>query len=286
MEVAYYPGCSGHGMTLEYQLSTAAVFRHLGIDIREVEDWNCCGASAAHSVSHALALELNLRNLELVEKMGLSQVTTPCAGCYSRLKTAEKLRSDEVRAQKRKAQVPGARVSHTLQFLMQEIGPAGIRGKMVRPLKGLRLAAYYGCLLTRPRKLADWDDPEQPNRMDELLKALGAETVEWSHKTECCGAGMAACRTDIVLDLSGEILKAAKQAGADAITVACPLCQTNLDTRQAEIEALQGTKYGLPVIYFTQLMGISFGYGIKELGLHKLITDAVPLLKAKGLVSV
>ncbi len=283
MEVAYYPGCSGHGMSREYQLSTAVVCRHLGLVLHEVEDWNCCGASAAHSLNHSLALELNFRNLRLVEKMGLTTVTTPCAGCYSRLKTAESTLKESIGANKQSPQGSQVEASHVLQFLVEKVGLETIAQEVKRPLSGLRLAAYYGCLLTRPRGLTRFDDPEQPRVLDDLLKVLGAETVNWSHKAECCGAGMAACQTEIVVQLSGEILEAAKQAGAEAIVVGCPLCQTNLDTRQSLVEAERGVRYGLPIMYFTQLMGLAFGHSVKELGLNKLLTSPLPLLRAKGL---
>ena len=283
MEVAYYPGCSGHGMSREYQMSTQVVCRHLGLVLREVEDWNCCGASAAHRLNHSLALELNFRNLRLVEKMGLTTVTTPCAGCYSRLKTAEFALKESLEAGGQSRQGSQVGVSHVLQYLVERVGFETIAREVKRPLSGLRLAAYYGCLLTRPRGITRFDDPEQPRVLDDLLKVLRADAVDWSHKAECCGAGMAACQTEIVIQLSGEILEAAKQAGAEAIVVACPLCQANLDTRQFDIEAQRGVRYGLPIIYFTQLMGLAFGHSVKELGLNKLLTSPLPLLRAKGL---
>ena len=148
----------------------------------------------------------------------------------------------------------------------------------------MKLAAYYGCLLTRPQHITEFDDPEQPMSMDLILRALGAETVNWSHKAECCGGGYAASETPIVVDLGNQVLESARQAGAEALVVACPMCQTNLDGRQLTIEADLGIKYNLPIIYFTQLMGLAFGYKASRLGFKKLLISPFPLLRNKGLV--
>lgn len=279
MEVAYYPGCSLHAMALEYDKSARLVCCSLGVKLREVHDWNCCGATAAHSIDHKLATDLCTRNLNTVKDMGLKRVTAPCAACFNRLKTV----AQECATKERSAE-PEVEVSHLLQFLVQDVGLQAIIKKVIKPLSGLRIAAYYGCLLSRPARIAAFDDPEQPQTMDRLLQALGADTLNWSHKAECCGGSMALSFADIVLKLTSDLLRAASQAGAEAIVVACPLCQINLDTRQNEIEAKEGVSYRLPVLYFTQLMGLGYGISPRRLGLNRLLTDPFELLRAKGLV--
>lgn len=285
MNVAYFPGCSLHSMSREYDVSTRLVCRHLDINLKEIEDWNCCGATAAHSVNHTLAVGLSARNLSIAEEMNLDKVTAVCAGCFSRLKTAShELRNNpHIKAEvEQMLQAPAPvkpEVEHLLQLLVQEIGLEAIKEKVVKPLKGLRLAAYYGCLLTRPQQIVQFDDPEQPVSLDNLLKTLGAETVTWGHKAECCGGGYAASDTDIVLDLGGQVLKSARQAGAEALVVACPMCQSNLDMRQKAM----GLDFRLPIIYFTQLIGLAFGYKSGQLGINKLFNSPMPLLKNKGL---
>jgi heterodisulfide reductase subunit B len=288
MDIAYFPGCSLHGMAREYDRSTRLVCERLGINLVEVDDWNCCGATAVHSLDRELALVLSARNLSIVNRMHHGAVTTPCAGCFSRLKTTvhelgnseSTTRRLEERLDTNLGRMPG--VTHLLQLLMEARGTRGMAQPVVKPLKGLRLAAYYGCLLTRPHRVVQFDDPEQPSSMDELLRALGAETVTWSHKAECCGGSFAASEPAIVIDLGGQVLEAACQAGAEAIVVACPMCQMNLNSRQEEIKKERGTVYGLPVIYFTQLMGLAYGYSLRELGLRCLLVSPVSLLKEKG----
>ncbi|MCX5779694.1 MAG: CoB--CoM heterodisulfide reductase iron-sulfur subunit B family protein [Firmicutes bacterium] len=290
MNIAYYPGCSLHTMAHEYDMSARLVSQRLGIELQEVPDWNCCGATAAHSLDHKLAIALNSRNLALVAAMPLPMVTTPCAGCFSRLKTtAAELKNDSVSAEMENLTgfaLAGARqveVAHLLQLMTEEIGLEAISKLVVKPLNGMKLAAYYGCLITRPRRIVQFDDPEQPVSMDQLLQCLGAETVNWSHKAECCGGGFAASQTDIVVDLGGQVLEAARQAGADAIVVACPMCQANLDTRQKAIEADRRTSYNLPIVYFTQLMGLALGLSAHQLGLNRLLTSSTKLLSSSNL---
>ncbi len=275
-------------MAREYDRSARLACERLGISLIEVEDWNCCGATAAHSLDHEVALGLGARNLSIVNRMGRDAVTTSCAGCFSRLKAAAHelaqsgslARNMEERLDTDFSRLPG--VTHLLQLLMEVRGPRGLAQPVVKPLKGLRVAAYYGCLLTRPRNVVQFDDPEQPSSMDGLLRALGAETVQWPHKAECCGGSFAASEPGIVIDLGGQVLEAACRAGAEAVAVACPMCQVNLDSRQDEIRKERVDVHSLPVIYFTQLMGLAYGYSPRELGLRRLLVSPVPLLKGKG----
>lgn len=290
MDIAYFPGCSLHGMAKEYDISVNLVCRHLSIHLHEVEDWSCCGATAAHCLDHKLSISLAARNLAIANEMNMSKITAPCAGCYNRLKSAShELRSnpalaDEVAAQIQSPAPVKPEVTSLVQLLFEDKGVDAISQKVSNPLKGLKLAAYYGCLLTRPKEVTRFDDPENPVSLDHILEGIGAQTVTWSHKAECCGGGYAASETDIVLDLGGQVLESARQAGAEAIVVACPMCGINLDTRQDAVSARKGIDYNLPVIYFTQLMGLAFGYSPAQLGMKRLLNDPVPLLKSKGLV--
>jgi len=285
MDIAYYPGCSLHSMAHEYDQSTRLVCERLGIQLHEITDWNCCGATAAHSLDHNLSIGLSGRNLAQVDDMKLNQVTTPCAGCFNRLKTAAlELKKATMQDEIEKMtgiSIAGAKdvqVKHLLQLMIEQIGLEQIQKQVVKPLQGMKLAAYYGCLITRPKSMVQFDDPEQPVSLDRLLQTLQAETVNWSHKAECCGGGFAASATNIVIDLGGQVLEAARQAGAQGIVVACPMCQANLDTRQRAIEADHGITYNLPIIYFTQLLGLGLGFTAKEMGLNRLLTSPSNLL--------
>jgi len=279
MNVAYFPGCSAHAMAREYDRSARMVCNDLGVNLEEVTDWNCCGATAAHCLDHELMLGLGGRNLATVHRMGFDKVVTPCSGCFNQLKTT----GFELKSSKTpRRDIP--RVMHLLQFLTEEIGLDRLADLVVRPVRRLKVAAYYGCLITRPRKIAEFDDPEQPSSMDRILTSIGARTVKWSHKAECCGGGFAASETSIVIDLAGQVLEAARQAGAEAIVAACPVCQLNLDSRQKSIEEERGTIYGLPVIYFTQLIALAFGHPVRKTGLRRLMVSALPLLERTGLV--
>jgi heterodisulfide reductase subunit B2 len=289
MDIAYYPGCSLHGIAREYGRSAALVCRRLGIRLVEVEDWNCCGATAAHSLDRELTLCLSARNLAIINRMGLARVTTPCAGCFSRMKGCSHELSRSKGTRERMEERIGSpltdlpEVSHLLQLMVETVGLKKLADAVTRPLGGMRLAAYYGCLLTRPKGVARFDDPEQPSSMDRLLQAMGADTVSWSHKAECCGGGFAASETGIVIDLGGQVLEAARQAGAEALVVACPMCQLNLDARQQAIGEDRGTRFNLPVIYFTQLMGLACGFSKGEMGLGRMLVSPLPLLRRSGL---
>jgi len=289
MDIAYYPGCSLHGIAREYGHSVRLICHRLGIRLADVEDWNCCGATAAHSLDRELALGLSARNLSSVNRMNLGRVVTPCAGCFSRMKgcSHELSKSKELRKEmERRIGAPLTKlpeVSHLLQLLVEGVGMKGLADAVSRPLNGMKLAAYYGCLITRPRSVARFDDPEQPISMDRILQAMGADTVRWSHKAECCGGAFAASQTDIVVDLGGQVLEAARQAGAHALVVACPMCQVNLDSRQQAIEEAHGVRYNLPILYFTQLMGMAYGFSSRQMGLDRMLVSPRPLLRQAGL---
>ena len=292
MRYAFYPGCSMEGTARDYQLSTLAVAKVLGIDLPEIPDWICCGSTAAHSSDPLLAAALPAQSLLAAKKMpsdgGQTKVAVACAACFSRLKIAnlEIAAHPEVRTQVAQAlgsDYDGAiPVLHLLEILAREIGPKAIAAKVKRRLNGLKVVCYYGCLLSRPPQVA-FDDVENPTLMDQLLNAVGAEALDWPHKTECCGASCSITEPAIVQELGEKILSMAKAAGADCIVTACPLCQLNLDMRQKDIENKYGQHYALPVFYFTQLLGLALGCSFSELGLASLVVDPNGLLAAKGI---
>jgi len=285
---AYFPGCSAHGTAKEYDRSTQSVCAKLGIELEEIPDWVCCGASPAHAVNHLLSLALVAKNLDLSPS---DTIVTGCAACYNRFKTAiHALQHDrplweQVKQIVQPTKLNGRdfRVLHLLEVI-HEFGLEGVKERVTKPLKGLKVACYYGCLLVRPPKVMAFDDPDNPKKMDELIAAVGAEPVEWEFKTECCGAFHAVPHPEIVLRLTSSILRAAKDAGADVVSVACPMCQINLDLRQLDIQKRHKVTFDMPVLYFTQLLGLALGISEGELGFDRLIIDPRPILREKGFV--
>ena len=288
MTYAYYPGCSLKGTAIDYHTSALVLAKRLGIELKEMEDWVCCGASPIHQRNPILAS--GVANLLLSLSEGISrQVAVLCAACYHNMKKAEvEMREDG----KKRNEVeeltgirfnPEVRTRHFLDILDRDFGLNALKEKVVRPLSGLRVACYYGCLLSRPPEIA-FDDPEQPTIMERVLEAAGAETVSWTHRMECCGASHAVPLTDAVLRLVNDILHSARQAGAEIVACACPLCQANLDMRQDGIRAKFGNAHGLPAVYFTQLLGLACGATGKELMIGKGFVSAEPLLRQKNLL--
>lgn len=286
---SYYPGCSLHASGKEYDVSTKALFRALRIGLQEVPDWLCCGATPAHNVDELLSLALCAKNLSLAEQVE-GDLAVSCAACFSRLKTTQHRLTDNQtkRTQVEKAidgPVPlGKPVKHLLEILALDYGLDRLRDAVQRPLAGLKVACYYGCLLTRPPEVPQLDCVEAPTIMERVIEAAGAETVSWSHRMECCGANFTLSRPGVVIKLANEILASAKRAGADCIIVACPLCHGNLDIRQQEIEEASGTRYGIPIFYVTQLLALAAGVSTNRLALDSMIVDPKPLLKEKGLL--
>jgi heterodisulfide reductase subunit B len=260
----------------------------LGIELEEIPDWVCCGATPTHVTDHLLSIALPVKTLLQARKMGLG-VLTCCAACFSRLKVANKImredewhreRVNEIVEDKYEGEVE---VRHILDILVNEYGLDKIKESVKGGLGGLKIASYYGCLLTRPPEVTKFDDCENPTSMDRLMETLGAQPVSWPYKTECCGAGLSLTRTEIVLKLSYDILRMARDEGAECFAVACPLCQSNLDMRQMQVEKKYEEEFCLPVFYFTQLTGLALGIEPGELGLNKLMVDPMKLLKEKGL---
>ena len=284
--VAYYPGCSLHSTSPEYDQSTKAVCDALGLELVEPKGWLCCGSSAAHRRDPEEALRLPLENLRIIEQSGFEEVTMPCAACFNRHKAAlheirhhpdKKVQMEERAGYFFKDDVDVHTLSETI---INHLGPNGVADKVRKPLTDLNVVCYYGCLLTRPPEITEVEHPENPTDLDELMRALGANVIDWSFKTSCCGAAHSLVRPDIVLDLSKRILQAAQKAGADVIAVACPLCHSNLDGRQFQMEMEEP----IPVLYFTQMMALSFDLDEKGTALQKNLTDPYRMLQEKGLL--
>jgi len=280
----YYPGCSGQGTSAEYDSSTRAVCAELGIVLQDLNDWNCCGSTPAHTIDHSLSTALSARNFIQAGQQGLFDVVTPCPSCLKNMRVALRNMSDEHIGPKASKLLGGEtlREGHTVKSVMEVIheqaGAEKIAAKSIRPLEGLKVAPYYGCLMSRPQGLMQFGDPENPMVMEEILSAAGAEVLPFPLKVECCGASMGIPLNEAVTRLSGKLIDLAASLGADVIAVACPLCQMNLDMRQGQINRANKTHFQLPVMYYTQLLGLAFALPHNELGLDKLVVDPQPVL--------
>jgi len=282
--IAYYPGCSLHATSPEFDHSTRAVCQALGLDLVEPRGWVCCGSSAAHRADPEAAMRLPLENLALIEQNGFQEVVMPCAACFNRHKSAlYELRLHSHHKASLEGQLgytyqDSVQISTLAETIRSRVGLEGVAARVKQPLHDLRLVCYYGCLLTRPPEVTGSAHPENPTELDELMAALGAQVLDWSYKTTCCGAAHSLTRPDIVLKLSGNLIEHARQAGAEAIAVACPLCHTNLDARQFQMKLAEP----MPILFFTQLMAVAFGLPEKAASLNKNLVDPRPMLFAKG----
>ena len=288
--IAYFSGCSLHGTSKEYNLSTRAVMDTLGWTLQEPKDWCCCGSTPAHSTDHVLAAELPIRTLAQMEREGHKNMTFPCPSCFQRFQAAihsvdeDEALAGEVRSRTGYLPSDGLKMDLLLSTVTERVGYEAVTDRVTRPLEGLKVVCYYGCTLTRPPRLTEAENCEYPTNMDRLMEALGAEFIDWSYKTDCCGVSLGITQLPIALGMSRKVLSDAKAVGAEAVVVACPLCQINLDSRQKQIEKTYQETFTLPVIYFTQLMGVAFGLDAKALGLDKHFVDPVGFLQGKGLL--
>ncbi|MBM3301428.1 MAG: CoB--CoM heterodisulfide reductase iron-sulfur subunit B family protein [Deltaproteobacteria bacterium] len=258
MEFTYYPGCSLTGSARELDESFRSVAAKLGVTLLEIPDWTCCGASSAHMVDAYLETALPARDLMTAERMG-HDVVAPCAGCHVRMKAAAKriLEDEDLRGQ-----FPlkgGIKVLSGMDMLDLTEVLSRVKDSVAKPLEGLRVVPYYGCLAVRPLEVVEPEDPENPKQMDRILEAVGVEVLNWPYKTDCCGGSLALTRTDLVLKLSRKLLDMALLVEADAIVTFCPMCQANLDTRQADISRDAGKAYSVPILYLTEVLGVAFG---------------------------
>jgi len=279
--IAYYPGCSLESTASEYDKSTRAVAEVIGLNLVEPEGWVCCGSSPAHKEDPVNAFRLPMENLALFEQSGFKEVTMPCASCFNRHKAAQYEFHHHEGAKEKMDNDLGyeyqdtVEVSTLIEAILNHVGIENLSEKVVKPLEGVKVVCYYGCLLTRPPDITGVKNPENPTDMDSLMETLGLEVIDWSYKTTCCGASLAAVRADVVVSLGERIIQHAREAGAEAIVVACPLCHMNLDARQIQMDV----ENQMPILYFTQLMAIALGLPEKTAMLKKNLVDPRPLLE-------
>jgi heterodisulfide reductase subunit B len=280
---AYFPGCSLSGMGKPYDESLRAVFGHLGLGLDEIPDWNCCGATSYMSISSTKAVALATRNLALAEEMG-KDVVAPCSACYLVLcKAQHALAEYPDIAEKVQKGLAAAHLSysgrvtvrHPLDVLINDVGPATLASFVKQPLTGYKVAPYYGCQIIRP--YSTFDDPLNPRTLDRLMTVLGAEVIDYPLKARCCGGSIMGTMEDIGLRLNFLLLKEARSRGANMLATTCPLCQFNLEAYQDRMRGQFGESVDLPVVYFTQLVGVAFGLQPKSLGLQRNFVTAAPL---------
>ena len=273
MNYLYYPGCSLEGTALEYNISTKRFMQEIGVNLTELEDWTCCGATAAESVSSLLSLALPARNLAIAEKMnGANEILVPCSACYLNLKKVEeKTRKDpeilnkvnEILKEEQLQMNGKIHVRHLLDILSKDLGPQTIQSRLKRSLSQFRIAPYYGCQCLRPYPI--FDDPESPRSMEPLIKATGATIHSWKMGSKCCGASHMNTKMEVGLELVGAILKGAQ--GADAIVTVCPMCQINLEAYQQQISKINRMDLRISILYLPQLLGFAIGLQEKDLRL-------------------
>jgi heterodisulfide reductase subunit B2 len=282
MKIGYFPGCSLHATSKEYDMSLRAVAGAMDVQLAEIKDWACCGATSAHATHHLLSIALPARTLALAEQQEHDKVMAPCAACYSRLATARHEMHEDAKLAKRVNKILGGSFANSVEVLniaqmLRTLAP-DIQKKAIRPLTDLKVACYYGCLLVRPPAVTKFDDPEAPTSMEEVVKATGATPVTWNKRLECCGGGFSLSRTGSVIRLGREILEDAQRAGAQAIAVACPMCHSNLDLRQQAIAVRSSRPLDMPILFITQLVGLALGISENKLGFSRHIVSPKPML--------
>ena len=288
-QYAYYPGCSLESLSMSYHLSAIEAARALDVELKEIDDWNCCGATAYFHVDELLAYTLVARNLALAEKTGLDFVA-PCSGCYKNAYfTNSYLEQDPDLADHVNYALEAddlhfngtTNVRHLIEVFVDDVGFEEIKSRVSRPLNDLRVAPYYGCQLLRPRK--DHEEVENPQFFEELLSATGAEPVEFPSKTRCCGGSLIITNRKAALDMVHKLLQDAVSHEADVIATICPLCNVNLEVYQHQVNREYGTEISIPVMYFTQILGLALGITPGRLGIGKELVSAAPLLSyARG----
>ena len=288
-KIGYYPGCALLSSAKDYNSSIHGVFERLGVVLQEVEDWTCCGASSAHATNDLLALALPARTLALTEQAGLSELLAPCSACFSRLLLAsERMKGDEDLSRRVNGVIHPlhyrgtVEVKNILDVLVNEIGIAEISGHVVRRLDGMRVVAYYGCWLTRTVRIPSFDDREDPYSMDRILTAVGAEPLPWTAKMDCCGGSLGLSEEGLTQGLCRNILRAARDVGAEAMVTTCPLCQANVDIFAFKHK---DENISVPVLYLTDLLGVALGCRLRGSHWRKKFIDPTGVLKRHALLS-
>jgi heterodisulfide reductase subunit B len=287
MKLGYYPGCSLEGISVEYDLSMRNLFHALDVEVDDLEDWICCGTLAAPSMSKILGLATPLWNVAQAKQAGYDRLVAPCSACVYHFRHAAHSveRDHELRTEVEQVlemALEGAPPTiHPLELLTMDGFEAKVKSSLRRDLSELKVVCYYGCHISRPAEIMQFDDPENPQSMDKLLGWVGAQVLEWSHKVDCCGAHFSLIKPDIVVDLCSGLFQAAQAVGAQAIVVACPMCHANLDTRQDEVGKKLGRQVSMPVLYFSQVLGYAMGLEAESLGFKKHLVDPLPLMLEK-----
>jgi len=301
-KVAYYPGCALEGSGGPYDRSTRALVDELGLEMHDLNDWNCCGAMEVKNVHPMLQTYMSARNLAIAsEKMGFDTVMAPCNGCYHNLKKAEYECATSAETMQtvqdlaHKADDPvykgDVRTVHLLEWLMEELGPEGIKARLKNSLRGVKIANYYGCMYTRPRQIFPEKDQGpgsessyKPHFMDDLLAAAGAVNVDYPLKTACCGGAHTLSDSDTSTQLVLNLLQAAEDCGAEVIATECPTCHSGLEMHQVRAETKFGIKTKVKVLYFTQLLGLALGLSARKVAIHENVSDSLDLLAEKGII--
>lgn len=274
MQIGYYPGCALHGSSNDYEQSVVACLKALDVELKELDDWICCGATAAHSINKKLSIALPARNLAIAERDNLGELLAPCPLCSMEFIKAKHLMKDNAALRSEISEIvelplAGRTEIINLIQIFQRVGLDAIKGRAKLDLSDYKPACYYGCMLTRPADVVRFDDPEQPTSMETMLSALGAQPVDWNYKTECCGAGMTIANDSTVINLSHKILENAAAHGANCVVVACPMCHVNLDMKQSAIEHIKNVKHDMPIYYLSDLIGLALGIESKKLGIGR-----------------
>lgn len=286
MEIAYYPGCSLKQSSALYDFQSRRVFMELGVELKEIEDWNCCGATSAGKVDDFLAVAMPARNIGIAEASGFSEMVIPCSACYSRTLVAQQRMKDnpalkeEINAELIQKVNGGLKVSSILEVMIGRINAGGLKDKVQKKLKGVKPVCYYGCMQTRfPYRVPVPDNVENPKGMETVLNAIGIKALDWSYKTACCGASAAVNDPDTALSLMAKLMKDAVARGANCFVATCPMCQLNLDMKQNEFCEKYGITERLPVYFITELVGVALGFSPEQLQADRHFIDATKLLK-------
>jgi heterodisulfide reductase subunit B len=293
MKYSYFPGCSLERNAAAYNLSSLAIAASLGIELMEIEDWNCCGATEYVSLNLTASYALIARNLAQATKIvGVKQLVAPCSACYLNLRKCDKYMRESPDLDKKVNTALAAgglaykagslTVRHLLDVIVNDVGYEAVTAKVVRPLQGLRIAPYYGCMIVRPDFDQPFDNTEYPTTLDKLLKALGAEVVDYPMKAHCCGGHMTQISEATGFEMIRRLIKGAVDYQADMIVTLCPMCQLNLDGFQGAMNRHFKTQYKMPVLYFTQLMGVAFGIDAAKLKIGAELVSARPALAKIG----
>lgn len=284
-EYFYYPGCSLHSSGTAYDDSSRAVLEAMGLKLTEIEDWNCCGATAYMAIKELTAFTISARNLAIAEKR-TDELVAPCSGCFVGLSKANNYMKEfpDVHKKVNEALAEGGleykgtvKVRHIMDIFVNDVSPDELKKFVKKPLKDLKVGCYYGCQIVRPKN--DMDSPEYPTTMEKLMETCGASPVDFVMKAFCCGGALLGTEESIGLRLIKNLMHSAKINGAEILVTPCPLCQMNLDAYQRRAAKKYGMKFDIPVLYFTQLIGLAMGISPKRLGLGKEIVSARSVLK-------